>query len=79
MFFSVIKPMKIAGKVFIPCICYEVNKFLKPTLKELEKEGTVTFYEKKVYFSNGNIIPDKKVIKIKKEHKKEIKEEKDSF
>ena len=39
MFFSVKKPMKIAGKTYIPCICYPVSRFLEMTIDKLEAEG----------------------------------------
>ena len=56
MFFSVKQPTAIAGKVYVPCVCYPVPKFLEYTVNELEKEGKVTIYNKMVFFQNGKLI-----------------------
>ena len=39
MFFSVKRAMKIAGKTYIPCVCYPVTKFLERTVQKLSEEG----------------------------------------
>ena len=39
MFFSVKREIKIAGKTYIPCVCYPVTKFLERTVQKLSEEG----------------------------------------
>lgn len=56
MFFSVKVPLKIAGKDYIPCVCYPLPRFLEYTVKELKKEGKVEIYDKIVFFQNGKLI-----------------------
>lgn len=70
MFFSVKEPMKIFGKKFIPCICYEATRQMEATINHLAEEGKVRVYDRKVFFQNG------KVIKSLEERKKEEKEKK---
>lgn len=80
MFFSVKSAVKIAGKVYVPCICYPLPDFLKATIEKMEKEERAYIYDCKVAFQNGRVL--KKVEakpaetkKIKKAKKEEIKEE----
>ena len=59
MFFSVKSPIKIAGKVFTPCICYEVKEVLVPTIEKLVAEGKARTYPERVFFQNGKVIEKK--------------------
>ena len=61
MFFSVKYSIRIAGKVYMPCICYPLTRFLELTVKDLEKQGKATIYDKMVFFQNGKIIEEKPV------------------
>lgn len=61
MFFSVKYSIRIAGKVYMPCICYTLTRFLELTVKDLEKQGKATIYDKMVFFQNGKIIEEKPV------------------
>lgn len=63
MFFSVKYSIRIAGKVYMPCICYTLTRFLELTVKDLEKQGKATIYDKMVFFQNGKIIEEKPVVK----------------
>lgn len=63
MFFSVKHSIRIAGKVYMPCICYNLTKFLELTVKDLEKQGKATIHDKIVFFQNGKIIEEKPVVK----------------
>lgn len=76
MFFSVKHSIRIAGKVYMPCICYNLTKFLELTVKDLEKQGKATIHDKMVFFQNGKIIEEKPVVKenlTTEKHKKEKK------
>lgn len=80
MFFSVKSAVKIAGKVYIPCICYPLSDFLKATIEKMEKEERAYIYDCKVAFQNGRVLKKVKAKpaetkKIKKAKKEEIKEE----
>lgn len=76
MFFSVKKPMRLAGKVYIPSICYSCPKFLEMTVEKLEVDGVVKTYEQRVYFQNGKELPTMKERKRQeREEKKIIKKE----
>lgn len=82
MFFSVIKPIRIGGRIYRPCICYEIASYLRSTVEKLEKEGTVKVYSEKVYFCNGKIVPKQEAIeenvttgKTKKSKKEKVAEE----
>lgn len=63
MFFSVKYSIRIAGKVYMPCICYTLTRFLELTVKDLEKQGKATIYDKMVFFQNGKIIEEKPAVK----------------
>lgn len=56
MFFSVKEPLKIAGKVYTPCVCYPLPRFLEFTVEKLEKEGKATTYGEMVFFQNGKLV-----------------------
>ena len=56
MFFSVKVPLRIAGKDYIPCVCYPLPRFLEYTISFLKKEGKVETYNKMVFFQNGKLI-----------------------
>lgn len=81
MFFSVKTPVRIAGKVYMPCICYSLVRNLESTIKRLEEKGKAVIHADAVFFQNGKIIEGKEAvkenltteIKTKKEkkHKKE--------
>ena len=80
MFFSVKSAVKIAGKVYIPCVCYALPDFLKPTIEKMVAEGRAYVYDHKVAFHNGKVIDKKETTptsekKVKKVKKEEIKEE----
>lgn len=59
MFFSVKLPIKIAGKTYTPCICYEANEVLAPTIKKLVADGKAYEFKNRVYFQNGKVINKK--------------------
>ena len=80
MFFSVKSAVKIAGKVYIPCVCYALPDFLKPTIEKMVAEGRAYVYDHKVAFQNGKVIEKKETTptsekKVKKVKKEEIEEE----
>ncbi len=81
MFFSVKSAVKIAGKVYIPCVCYPLSDFLRATIEKMVKEEKAYIYDHKVAFQNGKVL-EKKAVEAKpvetkksKKVKKEIKEE----
>ena len=76
MFFSVKHSIRIAGKVYMPCICYNLTKFLELTVKDLEKQGKATIHDKMVFFQNGKIIEEKPVVKENLTTEKPKKEKK---
>lgn len=63
MFFSVKTAMKIGGKVYIPCICYNLPDALVPTVDKLVSEGKARKYDKPVFFQNGKVLEKKAVVK----------------
>ena len=83
MFFTVNTPIRIGGKLFKPCICYEVTSYLELTVQKLAKEGKADIHEKFVYFCNGKPVEQKakkfevieKPVKKVKAKKAEPKEE----
>lgn len=80
MFFSVKTTLKIAGKVYTPCICYEAGEVLKPTIEKLVAEGKAYTYPQRVFFQNGKVLEGMKAEapvmdfteKKSKKNKKEI-------
>lgn len=63
MFFSVKQPMRIAGKTYIPCVCYPVTRMLELTVNYLEAKGKAVTYTERVFFQNGRVIEKKSVVK----------------
>lgn len=61
MFFSVKTAMKIGGKVYIPCICYDLPDVLVPTVDKLISEDKARKYDKPVFFQNGKVLEKKAV------------------
>lgn len=59
MFFSVKVPMKIAGKTYIPCVCYPVSDFIKLNVDKLVAEGKAVLYSERVFFQNGKALKTK--------------------
>lgn len=81
MYFSVKSSVKIAGKVYTPCICYPLSEFLTPTVNKMVEEGKAVIYKDKVFFQNGKVLVKKPAVKEvltteKKPSKKSKKEEK---
>lgn len=68
MFFSVKSPMKIAGKIYHPCICYPLPEELELTINKLVGEGKAYKFKEPVTFVNGVVF-----VKQPKEVKKEEK------
>lgn len=77
MFFSVKYSIRIAGKVYMPCICYTLTRFLELTVKDLERQGKATIYDKMVFFQNGKIIEEKPAAKENLTVEKPKKEKKE--
>ena len=77
MFFSVKRPMKIAGKTYIPCICYTVSKFMELTVDKLVREGKAEKYNEMVFFQNGKVIPSEKEIKAREKAERKARKEAD--
>ena len=78
MFFSVKSSVKIAGKVYTPCVCYALPDFLKPTVEKMVAEEKAYIYDHKVAFQNGKVIEKKeepKPVAVEKKSKKAKKEE----
>lgn len=78
MFFSVKSAVRIAGKVYIPCVCYALPDFLKATIEKMVKEERAHIYDHKVAFQNGKVLEKKvetKPVAVEKKSKKAKKEE----
>lgn len=69
MFFSVKKTMTIGGKVYYPCICYEVSSVLEETIHNLKSKGKAEIYPVKVHFQNGKVIENLDKITKRKSNK----------
>ena len=76
MFFSVRNTIKIAGKIYKPCICYEVTNILELTVNKLVAEGKADIHERYVYFCNGKVVEAKEEKTEKAEKSKKIKKDK---
>ena len=76
MFFTVKKSIRIAGKVYSPCICYDLTKFLETTVQKLADEGKAVIHDKMVFFQNGKIIEKKEAVKKNLTTEKPKKEKK---
>jgi hypothetical protein len=70
MFFSVKKLIKIGGKVYKPCICYEATRTLELTLQKLASAGKVVIYDERVFFQNGKVIKTEAMLKAEKKAEK---------
>ena len=83
MFFSVKSAVKIAGKVYTPCVCYALPDVLKATIEKMVAEERAYIYDRKVAFQNGKVLEKKaevkplEVKKSKKVKKEEIIKEKE--
>lgn len=53
MFFSVKEPIKIGGKPFRTCICYDLTDDLRATVNKLVEEGKAVLYPVYTFFCNG--------------------------
>lgn len=73
MFFSVKSSVKIAGKVYTPCVCYALPDFLKPTVEKMVAEEKAYIYDHKVAFQNGKVIEKKEEPKPVAVEKKKVK------
>lgn len=73
MYFSVKASVRIAGKVYTPCVCYALPDFLKATIEKMAEEERAYIYDHKVAFQNGKVIEKKE---IKPVEKKKAKKEK---
>ena len=69
MYFSVRKYIKIAGKTYTPCVCYDLPNELVATVEKLQSEGKATIYTEPVGFMNGKIL--KKEVKAEEPKKEE--------
>lgn len=76
MFFSVKSPVKIAGKVYTPCVCYALTDYLKATIEKMAKEERAYIYDHKVAFQNGKVIQKKEEAQPVTVEKKKAKKEK---
>ena len=76
MFFSVKTSVKIAGKVYTPCVCYALTDFLKATVEKMVAEGKAYIYDHKVAFQNGKVLEKKEEAKPVAVEKKKTKKEK---
>lgn len=56
MYFSVKRTMKIAGRKYIPCVCYPLPKVLVSTIDKLVEDGKARKYEEAVRFQSGKKI-----------------------
>ena len=67
MYFSVIRDIKIGGKVYKPCISYPVRPELVATVKSLALQGKAVIRDEDIRYANGAPVYPKP----KKEPKKE--------
>lgn len=70
MFFSVKESLKIAGKVYIPCVCYPLPRFLELTVNDLVNKNKAVVYDEYVYFQNGKVIKTEKMLRAEKKEAK---------
>ena len=76
MFFSVKVPIKIGGKTFHTCICYDLTETLRATVEKLASEGKAEIYQEQKFFCNGKLVEKKPVVKenlTTERHKKKAK------
>ena len=77
MFFSVKSSVKIAGKVYTPCVCYALPDVLAPTINKMVAEEKAYIYDHKVAFQNGKVLEKKPAVKEKTEKKPSKKAKKE--
>lgn len=53
MFFVVKEPIKIGGKPFRTCICYDLTDDLRATVNKLVEDGKAVIYPVYTFFCNG--------------------------
>lgn len=63
MYFSVIKDIKIGGKVYKPCISYPIRPELAATVKSLVLQGKALMQDENIRFANGAPVYPKKIKK----------------
>lgn len=78
MYFSVIRDIKIGGKVYKPCISYPVRPELMATVKSLALQGKAVLRDEDIRYANGAPVypkPKKEPVKapVKKTSKKKGK------
>lgn len=73
MFFSVKAPVKIAGKTFIPCVCYPISDLIKLNVAKLVSEGKAVQYSERVFFQNGKVVEAEPMVKTQKSKEKTAK------
>lgn len=73
MYFAVKKPLKIGDKDYLPCVCYEVPRYLELTVNKLATEDRVIVSEDYMVFQNGKLVEKKS--KVEKKPKKAAKED----
>ena len=78
MFFSVNNTIKIAGKVYKPCICYKVTNTLELTVNKLVAEGKAELHKDYAYFCNGKIVEAKEEKAEPAEKSKKTKKDKNT-
>lgn len=76
MFFSVKVPVKIGGKAYKTCICYDLTETLKSTVEKLVEAGKAEIYSELKFFCNGKIVEKKAVVKENLTTEKPKKEKK---
>lgn len=60
MFFTVNTPIKIEGKHYIPCVCYQANgTAMELTVDKLCEEGKAQKHDKFIFFCNGKPVEQK--------------------
>ena len=72
-FFSVTQPTNIAGKVFIPCVSYELFPNLFTTITSLVASGKARIYDSHVAFESGKAVVK---VAVPKKQKKTFEEAK---
>lgn len=74
MYFSVKNAVKLGGKTYLPCVCYEVTRVLELTVEKLVSEGKAYTYAFKSFFVNGKRVKSKEELTAeRKEEKKKHK------
>lgn len=75
MFFSVKKSLKLNGKIYIPCVCYEYGQDFEATVNKLVSEDKAVIYEERVFFQNGKPLPSLKEREAKAKAEKKARKE----